>query len=56
MFGVIEGAAPGETDDLATLAKLDEKILLNELKLRYEKQQIYVSHFPHIFVCVTSHV
>lgn len=33
----------GSVDDLATLAQLDEKILLNELKVRYSKDNIYVS-------------
>ena len=34
----------GETEDLATLSKLDEKILLGELKSRYFKDKIYVSN------------
>ena len=33
----------GETDDLASLAKLDEATLLEELKSRYTRDQIYVS-------------
>ena len=33
----------GEVNDLATLAKLDETILLNEVKVRYENDRIYVS-------------
>ena len=33
----------GETEDLATLAKLDEKVLLEELKVRYSQDKIYVS-------------
>ena len=33
----------GEVEDLATLAKLDEKVLLEELKVRYGKDKIYVS-------------
>ena len=33
----------GEVEDLATLARLDEKVLLNELKVRYNKDRIYVS-------------
>ena len=36
-------AKRGETDDLATLASLDETILLQELKRRYEQDKIYVS-------------
>ncbi|CAH1797083.1 unnamed protein product [Owenia fusiformis] len=31
----------GEVDDLTVLAKLDEKILLNELRVRYENDRIY---------------
>ena len=34
----------GEVEDLATLARLDEKVLLNELKVRYNKNRIYVSN------------
>ena len=33
----------GETDDLASLANLDEKILLAELHARYKTNTIYVS-------------
>ena len=33
----------GDTEDLATLAKLDETILLNELKVRFQNNTIYVS-------------
>ena len=33
----------GDVEDLASLAQLDEKILLNELKTRYAKGRIYVS-------------
>ena len=36
----------GEVDDLATLAKLDESILLNEVKVRYQNDRIYVSIVP----------
>ena len=36
-------SARGETDDLASLAKLDETTLLEELKSRYTRDQIYVS-------------
>lgn len=32
---------PSQTDDLATLATLDDKILLNELKVRYKSNNIY---------------
>ena len=38
-----EDTIVGATDDLASLAKLDENILLNELKVRFHKQNIYVS-------------
>ena len=34
---------PGKVEDLATLAKLDEQVLLNELKIRYNNNEIYVS-------------
>ena len=33
----------GEVEDLATLARLDEKVLLSELKARYNRDKIYVS-------------
>lgn len=33
----------GETDDLATLSRLDEATLLEELRVRYSKDKIYVS-------------
>jgi len=33
----------GKVEDLATLAKLDEKVLLSELKTRYYNNEIYVS-------------
>ena len=33
----------GEVEDLASLSRLDEKVLLNELKVRYNKDRIYVS-------------
>ena len=36
-------AKPGDTEDLATLAKLDEDVLLDELQKRYENDKIYVS-------------
>ena len=36
-------AVQGKTDDLATLASLDEAVLLQELKRRYEQDKIYVS-------------
>ena len=32
----------GEVDDLASLARLDEKALLEELRTRYSKDAIYV--------------
>lgn len=34
----------GDVEDLATLAKLDEHILLAEIKERYSKNKIYVSN------------
>ena len=37
----------GETDDLATLSRLDENILLEELRSRYSKDRIYVSSSPY---------
>lgn len=33
----------GETDDLASLSRLDENILLEELRSRYSQDRIYVS-------------
>ena len=33
---------PGETNDLASLTHLNEAILLDELKARYKKDDIYV--------------
>lgn len=33
---------PGETEDLASLTHLNEAILLDELKARYKKDNIYV--------------
>ncbi len=35
----------GEVEDLATLARLDETVLLKELKVRYSRDKIYVSCF-----------
>ena len=41
---------PGEVEDLATLSKLDDKVLLEELKIRYNNDKIYVSNlFPGVF-------
>ena len=37
----------GDTDDLATLSRLDENILLEELRSRYSKDRIYVSSVLH---------
>lgn len=39
----------GKVEDLATLAKLDEQVLLTELKTRYYQNDIYVSRvlYPH---------
>ena len=42
----------GETDDLATLSRLDETILLEELRCRYAKDIIYVS--PVCFLCYVN--
>ena len=39
----LEDVTLGETNDLASLARLDEQILLSELKERYGKHNIYVS-------------
>ena len=38
---------PGHVEDLATLAKLDEEVLLKELKVRYDNNNIYVSIMPN---------
>lgn len=35
-------AEPGDTQDLAGLSTLDESVLLEELKIRYAKDKIYV--------------
>ena len=40
---IVKMAGRGETDDLASLAKLDEATLLEELKSRYTRDKIYVS-------------
>ncbi|XP_061172927.1 myosin-IIIb-like [Saccostrea echinata] len=37
----MEKGRPGVTEDLATLANLDGKVLLNELKVRYMENNIY---------------
>lgn len=42
---------PGSVQDLATLAKLDDTILLDELRIRYNRNQIYVSN---VMSCVSS--
>lgn len=34
--------APGDTDNLAEMENLDEPTLLNELKVRYNRDTIYV--------------
>ena len=54
----MEEPQPGTTADLATLANLDDKVLLNELKIRYRNNNIYVSTFStyvyssmHVYVC-----
>lgn len=39
----MERGKPGSVEDLATLANLDGKVLLNELKVRYLENNIYVS-------------
>lgn len=40
----MDGSLPGEVEDLATLVRLDEQILLGEIKERYTKNKIYVSN------------
>ncbi|KAJ8304543.1 hypothetical protein KUTeg_018126 [Tegillarca granosa] len=37
----MERPAPGKVEDLATLAKLDDQVLLEELKIRYSNHDIY---------------
>ena len=39
----MDSTKPGEVEDLASLAKLDDKVLLEELKIRYSNDKIYVS-------------
>ena len=52
----LEDVTLGETNDLAILARLDEHILLSELKKRFEEHNIYVSitsiisKISHIFL------
>eukprot|EP00729_Bicosta_minor_P015755 gene15755-20750_t len=46
-----KAAKVGQTDDLATLATLDDKILLNELKVRYKSNNIY-SYVGDILVAI----
>lgn len=41
----MESCKPGSIADLATLANLDGKVLLNELKVRYQENNIYVSKY-----------
>lgn len=36
-------AGRGEADDLATLSRLDEATLVEELRMRYDRDRIYVS-------------
>jgi len=43
--------APGETDNLAEMENLDEPTLLNELKVRYKRDQIY-TYVGEILVAV----
>ena len=45
----------GETDDLASLAKLDEATLLEELKRRYTKDKIYVRYRHNLSTAVMIH-
>jgi len=45
-------ARPGETEDLASLTNLNEAILLDELKARYKKDDIYVSSSQFAFSLV----
>lgn len=45
----MERPAPGKVEDLATLAKLDDQVLLEELKIRYSNNDIYVSFLPVYF-------
>lgn len=49
----MERPPPGKVEDLATLAKLDEKVLLEELKLRYYNNDIYVSIKRHHFLVLS---
>ena len=44
----------GEVEDLATLARLDEKVLLNELKVRYNNDRIYVSTVLLVLTDITA--
>jgi myosin heavy subunit len=42
----------GQTDDLASLAALDESILLEELHVRYQADQVYVRGVVGVVTCV----
>lgn len=53
----------GQADDLASLANLDETILLEELRYRYDEDKIYVRDIaicdvivPSIAIAVTAYV
>ena len=47
-------AVPGATDNLASLAYLNEDVLLNELKARYRKDEIYVRSLQKLAASYTS--
>ena len=48
----MEYFGPSHSADLATLSKLDESVLLDELRQRYESDRIYVRFNPSLFVTI----
>ena len=44
----MEYFGPSHSSDLATLSKLDESVLLDELRQRYESDRIYVRFNPSV--------
>lgn len=40
---MLSSRVPGETEDLSSLSALDEATLLEELRIRYSQDKIYVN-------------
>jgi hypothetical protein len=49
-----KGWIKGQADDLASLASLDEAILLGELQFRYNEEKIYVRFSPIIIIIIIN--